>query len=145
MLAEVSAGRMTDEQVEAALDATVEAHKDNRARTLGCDSDGDPIVPLPELAAIRSAFKVMAGDESMLMSTAIADYLKETQARVTKAAQHAKTRRLNQFLTWLGGDREVKEVTRMDAGRYLNEVLLPMGNTAKTTKDHIGDLSAFWN
>lgn len=145
LIAEVKAGRMSAEDAEAALDAAVENFTDRRIKEVGTDEDGDANLPADEAAAIRTAYKVIAGNDAELLSTATRDYLRETEARVTKAAQHAKIRRLKQFSTWLGADRDVRDVTRRDAGRYVSECLLTKGNTPKTTKDHIADLSAFWN
>ena len=47
------------------------------------------------------------------------------------------------FADWLGNDRDITEVKRADAGRYVTEVLEPSGLLPKTIRDHLSDLHAF--
>jgi integrase len=76
---------------------------------------------------------------------ALADHSKEIAKHTRIQTKNAREKRVRDFIEWLGVDREIKSITRQQAGSYITRVLLNKGHSIKTTKDTISDLSTFFN
>lgn len=142
----VSAGEITERNAEAALDAAVEEHLATVAKASGLDPEsGDPLMAEAHEGAIRLAHEVLARGDLLLLSEAIAKYLREVEPHITKAGYSAKDRTLTAFKEWLRSDVDVATITRKIAGRYVSEQIIPTDHAPKTKKDTIANLSAFWS
>lgn len=142
--AAVDRGETTEQDAEVALDAALEEHLEAAGRKHGVDRDGDPKVPEEHVRVIHLARRVLHKGDVTLLSEARERYLAETAKRVRKQTLRAKARVLDEFARWLGRDRDVTEVTKRIAGRYVSDVLTQRGHAPKTIKDTLGDLSAFF-
>jgi integrase len=137
---------ITERQAEVALDAAVEEHLAIHAKKHGIDPDsGDPLLSEIHEQAIRLAHEVLTRGDLMLLSEAVAKYLRHVESSITRAGYAAKERHLNDFTTWLKRDVDVSTVTRKVVSRYLTDELVPGERAPKTKKDIIANLSAFWS
>lgn len=129
---DVEAGRISRAEAVAAQDASTERVLERRQPGDVAASD----------QAIRAAYRTLSG--APLLSTAITEYLAERGPHIRQQTLQEKKRQLLELSAWLGADCEVGEVPKARAGRYVADVLLKKGHKAKTTKDTLSNLSAFW-
>jgi integrase len=122
-----------------------ENHKRNDKPDWNPEEDEEWLIPSAVEKQIDTAYKVVFESDFYLISKALEDYLKEIKRKVRNQTYTAKERRIQAFLSWLKVDREPKSITKREAGRYVTEELLMQSAAIKTTKDTIGDLSAFFS
>jgi integrase len=96
-------------------------------------------------AEVRAAFRHALTPDSYLLGETMKSYLKDTEKRVRKQTLNAKSRDLYAFRDWIGENTELSDVTPEKAGRYVTAKLLPKGHAAKTTREIIANLGAFFN
>lgn len=142
--AAVDRGETTEAEAKVALDAVLEDHLVAAGRKHGVDREGDPKVPAEHLRVIHLARRVLHKGDVTLLSEARTRYLAEVAKRVRKQTLREKERILDEFARWLGRDRDVTEVSKRIAGRYVSDVLTQRGHAPKTIKDTLGHLSAFF-
>ncbi len=137
----VSAGHATQTEADLAMQLRLRdqvSHIAPQARELGV-----PPVDIVErtLKMVRNTFR---SRRAYVFSTTIRDYLEERAPHVTNQTLEQKLKQLGDLANWVGPGSEVTEVTREQAGRYVEEVLSPGGNSIKTIKDRLSHLRAFW-
>ncbi|ADE15030.1 integrase family protein [Nitrosococcus halophilus Nc 4] len=142
---EINLGLEDPENAEIVWDVYVDQLIDRHGKP--DPETGEPKVDEAIVTAVRLGYEIISsGKGVMLASQALEENLEELRGRqVLNQTIRARERRVNAFLRWLGGDRKLKEISREDAGRYVTQVLLKRGNSQKTVKDTISDLSAFFN
>jgi len=142
----VRAGEATERDALVALDVAVDKHLAAQAERNGIDPEsGDPILTEAHESAIRLAHDVLTRGDLLLLSEASEQYLREVKPHITKAGYAAKDRTITAFKKWLRSDVDVATITRKVAGRYVSEEIIPTDHAAKTKKDTIANLSAFWS
>jgi integrase len=140
----VSRGESTEQNAEAALDATLEKHLDEQARKRGIDPEsGHPLLDEAHERTLRLAHQVFSHGDVTLLSESIRKYLTEAKSRVTNAGYAQKERHLQAFAKWLKADTDVTTITRKLTGRYVSDVIQLANLSPKTKKDWIANLTAF--
>lgn len=141
----VRKGETTEAAAEASLDAALEDHLEKAARTYGRDPEsGHPALPEQHERLLKLAAKVLHTGDVDSLSQTVKDYLAEKAPHINKQTLREKERHLGEFQKYLKGDCEVASVTRKIAGRYVTDHLLKKGQSPKTVKDILSNLSAFW-
>lgn len=137
----VSAGRATQAEADLALQLTLRDHVariEPQASELGV-SPADIVERT--LKIVRNTFR---NRRTYVFSRTIRDYLEERAPHITNQTLEQKLKQLGELADWVGPNSEVTEVTREQAGRYVEEVLVPSGRSVKTIKDRLSHLRAFW-
>jgi integrase len=112
--------------------------------TIPRDRDGDYLDDPGTKQAFDLATSLLRSPDVSLLSSAVADYLSEIKPRVRNQTLATKTRRLRQLQDWLKTDRKTEAVTKTVAGRFVTDVLMKQNLSAKTVRDTISDLTAFF-
>jgi integrase len=139
----IAKGLLTDDSAADNLDIATDRVIEHLASVHGVDAEGYPKIPEEHVEAIRRAPQLL-DPNAVLLSTAITEYLAETAQRVTKSTNVKQALHLKSFADWLKVDREVSEVTRKLAGRYVAETLVTSTRALRTRKEHVVTLSGFW-
>lgn len=142
----VEQGAMSPKEAESSFEVAVDDYLEGEARRLGFDLEtGHPLISEVDTRVIRAAHAVMAGEGITLLEHASDIYLGEIAATIRKQTLQEKRRHIEKLTRWLGSATDVRSVDRRRAGQYVTKVLSPEGKAPKTTKDEIGNLSAFFN
>lgn len=144
-----------EEMSEAAFDAAVDDYLHQRAKVVGRDEEGNPRLPPDEHAVVRRSYRALSGRLELTLGNRIESYLSEQVERLTAQTVGDKRRRLEDFAQWFGGDREVSEVERADAGRYVAQVIQkrtqkgpdgePVPLSPVTRRKEVSDLRSFFD
>lgn len=108
---------------ERAFDASLDALLDSQARIHGVDEHGHPRLPAGTLGTIRRAHKAISGTLADTLGQRVEAYLSERSGPLRVRTVDEKRRHLMSFAEWFGVDRVCTEVTRRDAGRYVETVI----------------------
>lgn len=108
---------------ERAFDAGLDKFLDAQARKHGVEEDGHPRLPPATLSTLRRAHKALNGTLADTLGQRIETYLSERAGPLRVRTVDEKRRHLMSFADWFGVDRGCAEVTRKDAGRYVEAVI----------------------
>jgi integrase len=141
----VAAGQTSEEDAATELDAALEDHLELAAKKSGRDEEsGHPLVSEAHEETLRLAHRVLASGDVTLLSDAITRYLAEIKSRIRNTTYMQKDRQLAAFKKWLRHDCDVASITKKLCGQYTGDVLMRKGLSAKTIKDELSNLSAFF-
>ncbi len=144
--AAVEAGDVKPKVAEVDLDAALSALLTRRAKEVDTDDEGRPLLPSPELAAIRKAGAVLSGTDSGMLDLLSERWLKhEESSSIRRATLGDKRRHLAKFLKWAGGDTEASSITKPRATEYVEEVLLPWDVTTDTKRFALNTVRQFYD
>lgn len=108
---------------ERAFDAGLDKFLDAQARKHGVDEEGHPRLPPATLSTLRRAHKALNGTLADTLGQRIETYLSERAGPLRVRTVDEKRRHLMSFAEWFGVDRGCSEVSRRDAGRYVEVVI----------------------
>ena len=100
-----------------------------------------------KLDAFNLASLIVQNDDQsafLMVSDALAAHLEEIAVRVRNQTVNARRKRVEAFIEWLGGDKEIQKVTKQMAGHYLTQNLMKQGKSVKTLRDTVSDIGAFF-
>jgi integrase len=140
----VRRGQLDPDAAEVNFDATVEEHMDLMRAKHGVDEEGDPKVPARHTQAIYDAYRTFRGMAVVRLSKQVDLYLSEVGSTVRAQTMEDKKRVYGAFQGWLKSDREVRSLTRREAGEYVSEVMMRQGKAPKTIRSELAQLSALW-
>lgn len=108
---------------ERAFDAGLDKFLDAQGRKHGVDEEGHPHLPPATLSTLRRAHKALNGTLADTLGQRIETYLSERAGPLRVRTVDEKRRHLMSFAEWFGVDRGCTEVTRKDAGRYVETII----------------------
>ncbi|WP_368563717.1 tyrosine-type recombinase/integrase [Pseudoxanthomonas sp. UTMC 1351] len=111
------------DNAERAFDAGLDYFLDSQARKHGVDEHGHPLLPAAALGTIRRAHKAISGTLADTLGQRVEAYLSERSGPLRVRTVDEKRRHLMSFAEWFGVDRACTDVTRRDAGRYVETVI----------------------
>jgi integrase len=144
-------GELGPVDAEATVDAEVDRYLNAVAAEAGVDDSGDPLLPDTAAVTIRRARRAITGSLKLSLGYQWPKYLDEQSGRLTAQTVADKRRRLAEFASWYGADRDCSEVDRRVAGAYVAEVIRrrtqgdgsPISPT--TMKKEVSDLRSFFD
>lgn len=139
-------GEVSAEEAESAFEVAVDVYLEDEGKRIGIDREtGHPLISEVETRVIRAAHAVMAGQGVTLLDHAAETYLAEVEPTIRKQTLQEKRRHIDKLSRWLGAATDVRLINRRKVGQYVTTVLIPERKAPKTTRDEIGNLSAFFN
>lgn len=113
------------------------------------DNDGYPIAKTKEQEGILEALSLAHGlvysPNTTRVSEALIDHLDELKSHARKQTVTTREKCVKEFTKWLGGDWDIKRISREKAGQYLTDVLIKQGKAPKTTKTTLSHLVSFFS
>jgi hypothetical protein len=99
-------------------------------------------------AELNAALSLINKPNAVMLRTAITDYLVEIGKAVRPSTAAIRHKRLHAFREWLGGDCELSQITKAQAGKYLTDVLIRTDNGVPFASAHsifgLSKLSVWW-
>lgn len=137
-------GQQDNEIASETFGATVDSYLEKHHRQDRSESTGSYEVNKSVLDKIRLGYQLISKPDTVMLSDTLEDYLNEISQRVRKQTATAKRNRIQNFMDWLGSDRQPDAVTRTDTGRYLTDYLHKRGLATKSIQDYLSDISSYW-
>lgn len=142
----VERGEVDPVDAERAFEVAVDEFLEAEGKRLGIDPEtGHPLISEVDTQVVRAAHAVMSGQGGTLLDRAGETYLAEIASTVRKQTLQEKRRHIEKLSRFLGAATDVSRITRRMAGQYVSKVLVLEGKAAKTKRDEIGHLSAFFS
>lgn len=107
------------------------------------DGTDSPQVEPPLVQAVKLSNRVISGEVSELLSTAIESHLSELAPTVRHQTVDTKRRRLESLLSYLG-PVEIGEITRKQLGHYVSQVILPVDRSFLTKRQWGAAIASFF-
>lgn len=103
-----------------------------------------PEIPEDWQPSVSRAYKLVRGEGGKSILEALEQHLEEIESRVRNQTRNARERRIEDLVDW-SGDLDLRDLTRQRCGDYVSKEIIKEGRSAKTSRDILSDISAFWN